>query len=129
MDDLAQRIKEGFFPWVQGLHILLDYFIDQEEDKQGGDLNFCFYYDNEEMLIERFNHFIKQADLSIARLPHANFHRLINKGLLAIYLADRKVNKQYKVKRQARKIMRKAGTSGWFFLMNGWLYRRLKPGL
>ncbi|GGH87752.1 tetraprenyl-beta-curcumene synthase [Pullulanibacillus pueri] len=129
METLASRIKEGYFPWVQGLHILLDYFVDQEEDKQGGDLNFCFYYENEEMLIERFNHFIKQADLSIAVLPHANFHRLINKGLLAIYLADQKVNEQNKVRRLARRIIRKAGGAGWFFLMNGWLYRRIKPGL
>ncbi|GGE48984.1 hypothetical protein GCM10011391_29770 [Pullulanibacillus camelliae] len=129
MEDLAVRIKEGYFPWVQGLHILLDYFVDQEEDKQGGDLNFCFYYENEEMLINRFNHFIEQADLSIANLPHSKFHRLINRGLLGIYLADKKVNKQHRVRHIARKIVRRAGGAGWFFLMNGWLYRRIKPGL
>ena len=43
----AEQIRNGYFPYIQGLHILLDYLIDQEEDKVGGDLNFCFYYENE----------------------------------------------------------------------------------
>jgi len=129
MEDLAIQIKEGYFPWVQGLHILLDYFVDQEEDKKSGDLNFCFYYENEEMLTSRFSYFIKQADLSVANLPHANFHRLINRGLIGVYLADKKVTEQDSVRHIARKILRQAGGAGWFFLMNGWLYRRLKAGL
>ena len=40
----AENIRKGYFPYIQGLHILLDYFIDQEEDIAGGDLNFCSYY-------------------------------------------------------------------------------------
>ena len=31
-EPLAQALKEAHFPWVQGLHILLDYLIDQEAD-------------------------------------------------------------------------------------------------
>jgi len=38
-DELTQ-VKNSYFPWVQGLHILLDYLIDQEEDRINGDLNF-----------------------------------------------------------------------------------------
>src|SRR5690606_17649392 len=33
----------AYFPYVCGLHILLDYLIDQDEDTVGGDLNFCKY--------------------------------------------------------------------------------------
>lgn len=40
--EMTEKIKAGYFPYIQGLHILLDYLIDQEEDKAGGDLNFCF---------------------------------------------------------------------------------------
>jgi len=47
---LAEQIRKAYFPWVQGLHILLDYLIDQEEDRRGMDLNFCFYYENHEQL-------------------------------------------------------------------------------
>ena len=38
---LVRNIRDAYFPWVQGLHILLDYLLDQEEDRHGGDLNFC----------------------------------------------------------------------------------------
>ncbi|MBM7646509.1 tetraprenyl-beta-curcumene synthase [Scopulibacillus daqui] len=129
MKDLAIRLKESYFPWVQGLHILLDYFIDQEEDKQGGDLNFCFYYESEEIMMDRFNHFIEQADISISNLPDKNFHKMVNRGLLGIYLADKKVAKQQQVRALARRIMRKAGGAGMFFFINGWLYRRFKPSV
>ncbi|HSU79783.1 MAG TPA: DUF2600 family protein, partial [Candidatus Angelobacter sp.] len=59
----------------------------------------------------------------------SNFHRMINRGLLGIYLADRKVKEQKQVRQLARRIMRRAGGAGLFFFVNGWLYRRLKPGL
>lgn len=129
MDALVDRLKDGYFPWVQGLHILLDYFIDQEEDMRGGDLNFCFYYESDARLLQRFEHFIRQADRSISKLPDAKFHRMVNKGLLGIYLADKKVQGQKKVRQIARKLIRQSGGAGWFFLLNGWLYRRLKTGV
>lgn len=125
----AKRIKNGYFPWVQGLHILLDYLIDQEEDHNGGDLNFCFYYENEEKMFTRLLWFFDNADKSIDRLPDAAFHRMINRGLLGIYLADEKVFRQEKVKMLSRKMMRRGGRSGRFFFINGWIYRRLKPGV
>jgi tetraprenyl-beta-curcumene synthase len=126
-DQKTEEVKAGYFPWVQGLHILLDYFIDQEEDRIGGDLNFCFYYDSREKMMARLAHFIEQADESIARLPDSKFHRMINRGLLGIYLADQKVHRQKQVRELARKIIRRGGGSSVFFFVNGWLYRRLKP--
>lgn len=123
----TKAVREGYFPWVQGLHILLDYFIDQEEDRRGGDLNFCFYYDSRDKMMARLAHFIEQADQSIARLPDSRFHRMINRGLLGIYLADKKVRRQKQVRRLAGKIIRRGGGTSAFFFVNGWLYRRLKP--
>ncbi|WP_270179655.1 tetraprenyl-beta-curcumene synthase family protein [Alkalihalobacillus sp. CinArs1] len=121
----TDRIKKGYFPWVQGLHIMLDYFIDQEEDRVGGDLNFCFYYQDNDELAARVGHFIKEADKSVKNLPHSNFHRLINKGLLGIYLADKKVMRQKDVRSLARKIIQQGGKSSLFFYFNGWVYRRI----
>ncbi|HET7615846.1 MAG TPA: DUF2600 family protein, partial [Bacillales bacterium] len=128
-DEKTEAVKAGYFPWVQGLHILLDYFIDQEEDRRGGDLNFCFYYDSREKMMARLGHFIEQADDSIAELPDSQFHRMINRGLLGIYLADKKVRRQKQVRQLASKIIRRGGGPGLFFFVNGWLYRRLKPSL
>ncbi|MFN7250524.1 MAG: tetraprenyl-beta-curcumene synthase family protein [Anaerobacillus sp.] len=122
----ANKVLKSYFPWVQGLHIMLDYFIDQEEDRQGGDLNFCFYYPDDQQLIEGLERFAVEANKSIATLPDQPFHFFINKGLLAIYLADEKVRKQKKVREIARRLIRVGGGSTMFFFLNGWIYRRLK---
>jgi tetraprenyl-beta-curcumene synthase len=123
---LTERIKHGYFPWVQGLHILLDYFIDQEEDRKGGDLNFCSYYESDDQIVGRVLHFLRRADESVAQMPHARFHQLINRGLLGIYLGDRKVREQARIGKMARRIGRNGGFSALFFYANGWLYRTLR---
>ncbi|WP_280769998.1 tetraprenyl-beta-curcumene synthase family protein [Salipaludibacillus daqingensis] len=120
----AELIKEGYFPWVQGLHILMDYFIDQEEDRVGGDLNFCFYYKNEEEMLSRMEHFFKEANRSLATLPDGKFHRLINNGLIAIYLADDKVKQDPELKKKGKRLIRSGGPRTLFFYLNGWMYRR-----
>lgn len=125
MSRLVRKIKDGYFPWVQGLHILLDYFIDQEEDKRGGDLNFCFYYEDEKAFVDRFRYFVRQANASIAGLPNARFHRMITQGLIGLYLGDQKVLGNRRVRRLARQLIRGSGAAGWFFLLNGVLYHRM----
>ena len=120
----AKKIRDGYFPWVQGLHILMDYFIDQEEDREEGDLNFCFYYENEEEMIQRMKHFYYKADESMRTLPDSKFHRLINNGLLAIYLADDKVKQDSELRRKGNRFIRSGGAPTMFFYINGWLYRR-----
>jgi tetraprenyl-beta-curcumene synthase len=122
----AKIIRDGYFPYIQGLHILLDYFIDQDEDKKGGDLNFCFYYPSDEKLFQRLKHFLEEADKHTARLPNPKFHKLINRGLLAVYLSDEKVRKQRDVHRLSRKMIKFAGSISLFFYFNGKVYRTVK---
>ncbi len=122
----AKMIRDGYFPYIQGLHILLDYFIDQEEDREEGDLNFCFYYDHDEQLFSRLMHFLEKADEHTQFLPDTKFHKLINRGLLGVYLSDQKVNEQKDVRLLARKVMKRSGATGYFFYWNGRLYRRVQ---
>ncbi|MBS4208599.1 tetraprenyl-beta-curcumene synthase family protein [Bacillus sp. FJAT-50079] len=122
----AQTILSGYFPYIQGLHILLDYFIDQEEDREGGDLNFCFYYKNEDELFSRLVHFFQEADRHTSKLPDKKFHQLINRGLLGVYFSDQKVNKQKSVRILARKVMKHGGVTSYFFYWNGRGYRWIK---
>jgi tetraprenyl-beta-curcumene synthase len=119
----AENIQKGYFPYIQGLHILLDYFIDQEEDLAGGDLNFCFYYKNQETLFNRLKHFVREADRHTELLPHKKFHQLINRGLLGIYLSDEKVRKQKNVRKLAKGIIKTGGIVSYFFYYNGLAYR------
>jgi tetraprenyl-beta-curcumene synthase len=124
--EYADSIRNGYFPYIQGLHILLDYFIDQEEDKAGGDLNFCFYYENEEALFARLRHFVENADYHTSKLPHQRFHKLINRGLLGVYLSDEKVRHQEKIKKLAREMIKTGGPVSYFFYVNGRAYRSLQ---
>ncbi|WP_141433746.1 tetraprenyl-beta-curcumene synthase family protein [Bacillus sp. 03113] len=125
----AENIRDGYFPYIQGLHILLDYFIDQEEDRTEGDLNFCFYYDDEEQLFSRLKHFIMEADMHTKKLPHRRFHQLINRGLLAIYLSDEKVYKQKNVRKLAKNMIKSSGPTSLFFYINGRIYRNVQKWL
>jgi len=123
---LAEQVKTSYFPWVQGLHILLDYFIDQQEDRIEGDLNFCTYYNSREEMVQRFAHFIQQANRSVLQLPHFRFHQMINHRLVGIYLADEKVGQQKELGRLSRQLMRLSGLPSVFFLVNGWMMARLR---
>lgn len=122
----AQKIRAGYFPFIQGLHILLDYFIDQDEDRHGGDLNFCFYYPHTEKMLERFDYFVKEADRHIAGIPHEKFHKLINRGLLGLYLSDDKVQQKKEIKQLAKKMIKLGGGISLFFYLNGRVYRKIK---
>ena len=92
--EVDHQAFQSYFPYVQALHILLDYLIDQEEDRQGGDLNFCFYYDNEQIKQQRILWIYQQAKQAVEKLPFSSFHRMVVDGLISIYLADPKVKKQ-----------------------------------
>ncbi len=119
-------IDSAYFPWICGLHILLDYLIDLEEDRAGGDLNFVSYYRSDEEALDRLQFFVQQAKESVGRLPNPAFHRMIVDGLVAFYLADRKVNRrQPQIYTIAKKLMRQAsGVTPFLFYLNSLLVRR-----
>jgi len=95
LDDASiHRTWQAYFPWICGLHILLDYFIDREEDRQGGDLNFTFYYRHEEEMLERLKFFVRQAHDCAASMPNRAFHTTVVEGLLGLYLSDAKIAEQ-----------------------------------
>lgn len=122
----AEQIYQGYFPYIQGLHIMLDYFIDQQEDIEGGDLNFCSYYQNREELYSRMEHFVTKAEHYLQQLPHKDFHKLIHRGLLGLYLSDEKVDSQKETKQLAKRMVKLGGAQSRFFYVNAKLYRTIK---
>jgi tetraprenyl-beta-curcumene synthase len=86
----VRQLSAGYFPWISGLHILLDYFIDQGEDQATGDLNFVSYYAGEGQCQERLLLFLKRALDCAAALPDPWFHTTVVHGLPAFYLSDPK---------------------------------------
>ncbi|WP_232697731.1 tetraprenyl-beta-curcumene synthase family protein [Brevibacillus daliensis] len=122
----VDALLNAYFPWIGGVHILLDYLIDLEEDKEGGDLNFVSYYHSDEEAYERLQFIIERAKESIAQLPHPQFHRLIVDGLIAFYLVDEKVNKQQpQIYMIAKRLLKKAsGFTSILFYVNSMVVRR-----
>lgn len=109
----VQETMTAYFPWICGLHILLDYFIDQEEDRQGGDLNFTFYYASQEETILRLQYFIRQSLIYSRQIQNAVFAKTVIEGLLALYLSDRKI-KQQGYQKMAGMLLDEAGPGAWY---------------
>jgi tetraprenyl-beta-curcumene synthase len=121
----AARLRAAYFPWLTGLHILLDYWIDRAEDTAGGDMNFTFHYPDAAAAAERLRLFGRRALAATAALPDAAFHRTVVRGLPALYLADPKVERQG-LGPLARTILRDGGPVAWWL---HWGIRRLRrPG-
>ncbi|SFI94036.1 tetraprenyl-beta-curcumene synthase [Paenibacillus sp. UNC496MF] len=120
----ALRIRGAYFPHVCGLHIMLDYLIDQEEDRIGGDLNFCNYYTNQSQLTERIGLIVENARKDVTRLPVPRFHRMVIEGLIALYLSDPKVSGQQDVRLVSRRLMRRSPLTRLFFWGNSVVIRK-----
>jgi tetraprenyl-beta-curcumene synthase len=86
----GQKIRQAYFPWICGNHILLDYFIDLREDRKTKQLNFVVYYEHTEMISERLLLFMKNSLEKTQQLDYPIFHRAVVQGLLAMYLSDEK---------------------------------------
>lgn len=104
----VKTMDNTYFPWVCGLHILLDYYIDAEEDLQTDDLNFTTYYKNIKQCEERISVFIENALKSCTSLRYPKFHLTVIKGLLAMYISDPKARLAMH-RTMSRSLIKKAG--------------------
>ncbi|NLI70755.1 MAG: tetraprenyl-beta-curcumene synthase family protein [Firmicutes bacterium] len=104
----VKAITRAYFPWVCGLHILLDYLIDQEEDLLANDFNFIACYPSSVSIPHRLQLFFRESMKRVSILPRAHFHQTIVKGLLAVYLSDPKAQKP-DLKKTAALLIESAG--------------------
>ena len=125
---LAETIYLSYFPYMQGLHILLDYYIDQQEDREEADLNFCEFYPDQETMKERLMFFIEQAKSNIQKLPDQSFHEMIVKGLVGLYLGDPKVSQLQGGEEMKEDLLKVSGNNAKFFHWNTKLYYKIRAG-
>lgn len=124
-DQLAKDIFDSYFPFMQGLHILLDYYIDQQEDFLEDDLNFCNYYSDQEQMKRRLMYFINQTNKHVQNLPNKQFHEMVHNGLVGLYLADHKVKDLDGAKQFTKMLLSESGSRARFFHFNIKLYHKL----
>lgn len=89
--ETAQALVAAYFPWIGGLHILLDYLIDQEEDRREGDLNFVSFYADPGEIKARMGWILQETLRAAGSLNDRAFHLTVIEGLLGLYLSDPKV--------------------------------------
>nr|WP_205137661.1 tetraprenyl-beta-curcumene synthase family protein [Virgibacillus halotolerans] len=128
MDGLTEKVYQSYFPYVQGLHILLDYYIDQQEDMLEADLNFCSYYPTQQKMQERLLFFIEKANKQVQKLPDSGFHEMVIKGLVGLYLGDAKVNHIEGSHEMKKEMLKISGYKARFFHWNTKFYYKIKPG-
>ena len=72
-----ENVLSAYFPSICGLHILLDYLIDLEEDRTHNDLNFVSFYSNDQHRYDRLTAFVKEATARARSLPRPGFHLMV----------------------------------------------------
>ncbi|MBO8141498.1 MAG: tetraprenyl-beta-curcumene synthase family protein [Firmicutes bacterium] len=128
VDREADRLVEAYFPWICGLHILLDYLIDQAEDSAGGDLNLVSFYRDEAEKQARLLRFVREARARARAMPDGSFHENLVQGLPGLYLSDGKVKEQ-RMQSLAWRLLKAAGPAsfGYFVWCRLRRYRNPAP--
>jgi len=101
---------DAYFPYVSALHVLLDAFIDQAEDREYGELNFSSVYGGAAALRARLRRLSALAHERLRALPGDRVHRFVLDVMTLFYLSHPKVAAQG-LDREARALLRtNAGT-------------------
>ncbi len=99
------RTHDAYFPYVSALHVLLDSFIDQAEDRDHGELNFAALYHGGRGLRERARFMSESARERFGCLPHPARHRFVLDVMTLFYLSHPKIRAQG-LDREARALLR-----------------------
>jgi tetraprenyl-beta-curcumene synthase len=92
--DAIQTCYDAYFPAVSALHVLFDSFIDQQEDREHGDLSFVAAYNGVDHLRERVAYLARRAVHAFGRLPNPERHRFLLRTMALFYLTHPKVYAQ-----------------------------------
>ncbi|MGB8267136.1 MAG: DUF2600 family protein [Candidatus Velthaea sp.] len=84
----------AYFPNVSAVHILLDYFIDQAEDREHKELNFVACYASSAEAVERVRRLVATTALRVRALAHGARHDFVLRAMCLFYLTHPKVFEQ-----------------------------------
>ena len=84
----------AYFPGVSALHILLDYFIDQAEDREHGELNFVACYASSAEAVVQLRRLVTATLGRVRNLAGAAHHRFLVEAMCVFYLTHPKVFEQ-----------------------------------
>lgn len=85
---------DAYFPSVAAMHVLLDAFIDQAEDREHGELNFVAVYNGKHAFRDRIAQLASDAQRRFDNLPSPDQHRFVLRVMSLFYLTHPKVFRQ-----------------------------------
>jgi tetraprenyl-beta-curcumene synthase len=85
---------KAYFPGVSAIHILLDYFIDQAEDREHGELNFVACYASSADAVVHLRRLVTATLERVRTLAGAAQHRFLVEAMCVFYLTHPKVFEQ-----------------------------------
>jgi tetraprenyl-beta-curcumene synthase len=88
------RTLSAYFPNVSAVHILLDYFIDQQEDRDHAELNFVACYATSAEAVERVRRLVATTALRVRSLADGARHDFVLRAMCLFYLTHPKVFEQ-----------------------------------
>ena len=87
-------VYEAYFPNLSALHVLLDYFIDQDEDLMHDELNFVACYESSAAFRTRAAELAASARGAFDTLPSRRQHTFVLRVMALFYLTHPKVYEQ-----------------------------------
>jgi tetraprenyl-beta-curcumene synthase len=83
----VEVIERAYFPWIGGLHSLLDNLIDKREDEAAGHRSLVEYY-GPQRAAQRMRWMAEQAEQVAGELPHSGRHTVILAAMIGNYLSS-----------------------------------------
>jgi tetraprenyl-beta-curcumene synthase len=85
---------DAYFPNISAVHILLDYFIDQAEDREHRELNFVACYPSVTEAVERVRKLLRATLVRVRTLATSETHEFLVRAMCLFYLSHPKVFEQ-----------------------------------
>ncbi len=83
----AAALERAYFPWIGGLHSLLDNLIDKREDEAAGHRSLVEYY-GPERAAQRMRWMAEQAAAVAQELAHSSRHTVMLAAMIGNYLSS-----------------------------------------
>ena len=103
----ADDVYRAYFPYFTALHILLDYFVDQDEDRAHGELNFVACYPSAQASYAGIERIAKIALDRVRALSDPQAHLLALRAMCGYYCTRPTLSNEART--AALEIMREAG--------------------
>jgi len=81
-------IEHAYFPWIGGLHSLLDHLVDRAQDAAVGERNLIDYYSSPQEAENRVRALAERAAGEARALPRGRMHTIVLAGMAGYYLSD-----------------------------------------